>query len=182
MPKYKLTEGEARLLVAMFEHLKPYDERAKAKNTSVADEMNSAGGKILDTYYELLDMAMIVRLSIRERSIIKKRFGLSEDRKCYTREEIAPEFGVTRERIRQAEDKALKKIKQYMTELNEYETYMATCILEDKAQEHLEHSMEADDQGDTVSENVYGYDWIVCTDVKNKLAIQQEIRRFREKR
>lgn len=182
MPKYKLTDGEARLLVAIFVHLKPYYERAKTKNTSVADEMNSAGGKILNTYYFLLKRAMTVKLSVRERIIIEQRYGLLPHGKCYTCEEIAPEFGVTRERIRQAEDKALTKIKQYMTELDEYETYTATCILEDKVQEHLEHSMEAGDQGDTVSENVYGYDWIVCTDVKNKLAIQQDIRRFKEQR
>lgn len=182
MTKYKLTEGEARLLIAVFEHLKPYNEQAKAKNTSVADEMNSAGEKILNTYYFLLKRAMTVRLSVRERIIIKQRYGFLPHGKCYTREEIAPEFGVTRERIRQAEDKALTKIKQYMTELDEYETYMATCILEDKMQERLEHAMEAGDQGDTVSKNVYGHDWIVCTDVRNKLAIQQDIRRFKEQR
>lgn len=182
MPKYKLTEGEARLLVAVFEHLKPYDEQAKAKSTSVADEMNSAGGKILNTYYFLLKRAMAVKLSVRERIIIEQRYGFLPHGKCYTREEIAPGFGVTRERIRQAEDKALTKIKRYMTELDEYETYTATCVLEDKVQEHLEHSMEARDQGDTISENIYGHDWMVCTDVRNKLAIQQDIRRFKEQR
>lgn len=41
MTRYILAEGEALLLVAVFDHLKPYYEQAKAKGTSVADEMKS---------------------------------------------------------------------------------------------------------------------------------------------
>jgi RNA polymerase primary sigma factor len=48
-------------------------------------------------------------LSPREREIIKMRFGLVEEN-TYTLEEIAKRFHVTRERIRQIEESALKKL------------------------------------------------------------------------
>ena len=48
-------------------------------------------------------------LSYREREIIKLRYGLG-DGCCYTLEEVGTIFLVTRERIRQIEQKALKKL------------------------------------------------------------------------
>ncbi|MGB7293704.1 MAG: RNA polymerase sigma factor RpoD/SigA [Thermodesulfobacteriota bacterium] len=48
-------------------------------------------------------------LSPREREIIKMRFGLVEE-STYTLEEIAKKFQVTRERIRQIEESALKQL------------------------------------------------------------------------
>jgi len=48
-------------------------------------------------------------LSEREREIISLRFGL-EDGYTYTLEEIGRRFNVTRERIRQIEAKAIKKL------------------------------------------------------------------------
>ena len=50
-------------------------------------------------------------LSPREQKILKMRFGL-EDGKTHTLEEVGQEFGVTRERIRQIEAKALAKLKK----------------------------------------------------------------------
>ncbi len=50
-------------------------------------------------------------LSDRETKIIKMRFGLSNERE-HTLEEVGRLFKVTRERIRQIENKALEKIKQ----------------------------------------------------------------------
>ena len=41
------------------------------------------------------------------------RFGLNEDRKEYTLEEIGQKYGITRERIRQIEVKAINKLKFY---------------------------------------------------------------------
>ena len=51
-------------------------------------------------------------LSPREQKILKIRFGL-EDGVTHTLEEVGKEFGVTRERIRQIEAKALDKIRQH---------------------------------------------------------------------
>lgn len=50
-------------------------------------------------------------LSSRERDVLRLRFGL-EDGRARTLEEVGQVFGVTRERIRQIEAKALRKLRQ----------------------------------------------------------------------
>lgn len=55
---------------------------------------------------------LMVDLTPREQKILKMRFGL-EDGITHTLEEVGKEFGVTRERIRQIEAKALEKIRQH---------------------------------------------------------------------
>lgn len=56
---------------------------------------------------EVLDL-----LTPREQKILRMRFGL-DDGKAHTLEETGQEFGVTRERIRQIEAKALAKLKKH---------------------------------------------------------------------
>jgi RNA polymerase primary sigma factor len=51
-------------------------------------------------------------LTPREQKILRMRFGL-EDGKSHTLEEVGLEFGVTRERIRQIEAKALTKLRKH---------------------------------------------------------------------
>ena len=51
-------------------------------------------------------------LSARERQIICLRFGLDESRDPYTLEEVGRVLHVTRERVRQIESRALKKMRQ----------------------------------------------------------------------
>jgi len=60
-------------------------------------------------------------LQPREQKILEMRFGLS-DGVAHTLEEVGQEFGVTRERIRQIEAKALEKIKSHqgMKKLKDY--------------------------------------------------------------
>ncbi len=64
---------------------------------------------------------IIKDLSPREQKILEMRFGLN-DGVAHTLEEVGQEFGVTRERIRQIEAKALEKIQQHidMKRLKDY--------------------------------------------------------------
>ncbi|MBP1693360.1 MAG: sigA [Chloroflexi bacterium] len=54
---------------------------------------------------------VLATLTPREARIIRLRFGLDQDR-AYTLEEVGQKFGLTRERIRQIEGKALRRLRQ----------------------------------------------------------------------
>ena len=56
-------------------------------------------------------MSVLSTLTPREEMVLKLRFGL-EDGRARTLEEVGKEFNVTRERIRQIEAKALRKLRQ----------------------------------------------------------------------
>lgn len=53
---------------------------------------------------------LLCTLNSKEAEIIRKRFGIGEDMP-HTLEELGHEYGVTRERIRQIEMKAMRKLK-----------------------------------------------------------------------
>ena len=53
---------------------------------------------------------LISTLDLRERVIIKRRFGIEDERE-HTLEEVGEELGVTRERVRQIEFRALEKLR-----------------------------------------------------------------------
>lgn len=53
---------------------------------------------------------VLATLSPREARVLKLRFGLNSD-KAYTLEEVGEKFGLTRERIRQIEGKALRRLR-----------------------------------------------------------------------
>jgi RNA polymerase primary sigma factor len=63
--------------------------------------------ELLKNYIE----EIISELQPREKKILEMRFGLT-DGVTHTLEEVGQEFGVTRERIRQIEAKALDKIRK----------------------------------------------------------------------
>ncbi|NLK20171.1 MAG: RNA polymerase sigma factor RpoD [Synergistaceae bacterium] len=68
-------------------------------------EEAAAGHLLREQIEEMLD-----ELSEREREVLQYRFGL-EDGRSYTLEEVGKCFGVTRERIRQIEAKALRRLR-----------------------------------------------------------------------
>jgi RNA polymerase primary sigma factor len=76
-----------------------------------------AGRQILKEYVQ----GILTDLDPREQKILKMRFGL-EDGVTHTLEEVGEEFGVTRERIRQIESKALERIREHI-DINKLRDY-----------------------------------------------------------
>jgi RNA polymerase primary sigma factor len=54
---------------------------------------------------------VLATLKEREAGILRLRFGLGSDRREHTLEEVGTAYNVTRERIRQIEAKALRKMR-----------------------------------------------------------------------
>ncbi len=121
--------------VSKVHHIMRVSQEAISLNTPVGDEGEDsvlgefvedkktpspalrAGRSLLRKYQnEILE-----DLTSRERRIISMRFGL-EDGISHTLEEVGKEFGVTRERIRQIEARALEKIRVHK-KLNKLEGY-----------------------------------------------------------
>jgi len=74
------------------------DEEIRPEDQASVELLKSHLSEVLDT------------LNDREKKVLKLRFGL-EDGRQRTLEEVGREFGVTRERIRQIEAKALRKLR-----------------------------------------------------------------------
>ncbi len=76
------------------------------EDETVPGPVDAAAKQLLkEQLHEILD-----QLSERERRVLEMRFGL-QDGQGRTLEEVGSEFGVTRERIRQIEAKALRKLR-----------------------------------------------------------------------
>ncbi len=87
------------------------------KDEKTITPMQSASQRLLRD-----KLAAILRdLTPREQKILSMRFGL-DDGITHTLEEVGKEFGVTRERIRQIEAKALSRIREH-DEINKLEEY-----------------------------------------------------------
>ena len=78
------------------------------EDTETIMPTQSASRKLLKGHVD----EVLEELTPREQKILKIRFGL-EDGVTHTLEEVGQEFGVTRERIRQIEAKALDKIRDH---------------------------------------------------------------------
>jgi RNA polymerase primary sigma factor len=76
------------------------------EDPSVVEPDDAASKELLrEQFRSVLDF-----LNVREREVLAMRFGLNDGRD-HTLEEVGKTFGVTRERIRQIEAKALRKLR-----------------------------------------------------------------------
>jgi RNA polymerase primary sigma factor len=118
--------AEMNLEVDKIRHIQKISQETVSLETSVGD---SDDDSVLGDFIEDTETIMpaqsasrkllknhvgevLAELSPREQKILKIRFGL-EDGVTHTLEEVGQEFGVTRERIRQIEAKALDKIRDH---------------------------------------------------------------------
>jgi len=117
--------SEMDLPLAKVEHIMKISQETVSLESPVGEEEDSKLGDFIEdkisispeeiTIYEMLKGRInesISVLSPREQKILKMRFGLSGER-THTLEDVGQEFGVTRERIRQIEAKALERIREH---------------------------------------------------------------------
>ncbi|MDR0811516.1 MAG: sigma-70 family RNA polymerase sigma factor, partial [Paludibacter sp.] len=74
------------------------------------DSPNADKGLLYESLAREIDRVLASTLAERERDIVKKFFGIGTPE--LTLEEIGDEFGLTRERVRQIKEKAIRKMKQ----------------------------------------------------------------------
>ncbi len=107
------------------EHIMKISQETVSLESPVGEEEDSKLGDFIEDKESLSPEEVTIRsmmkldldeflqfLTAREQKILKMRFGL-EDGRTHTLEEVGKEFGVTRERIRQIEAKALQKLKKH---------------------------------------------------------------------
>ena len=118
--------AEMNLEVDKIRHIQKISQETVSLETSVGDNEDDSvlGDFIEDTETVMPHQAasrkllkthisdILNELTPREQKILRIRFGL-EDGVTHTLEEVGQEFGVTRERIRQIEAKALEKIREH---------------------------------------------------------------------
>jgi RNA polymerase primary sigma factor len=122
-PLVKETAKEMLMTVPEIENLMKISQQPRSLSTPVGDDKEATLEQfVADTNQpslydkvsrELLKDALnkvLETLSPREKKVLMMRFGL-EDGKPKTLEEVGKEFKVTRERIRQIEAKAIRKLK-----------------------------------------------------------------------
>jgi RNA polymerase nonessential primary-like sigma factor len=82
----------------------------------VTDGDGNAGAAAVEDAPSPID-ALIARLPPRQRDVLERRYGLN-DRGVQSLAEVAAEIGLTRERVRQIQSEALKRLRQLVEQRN----------------------------------------------------------------
>ena len=109
---------EVEKILGFFQRPTSLDEKVRDedKDTHIGDLIEDKNALSPEEYSdrkrmtEEIDQLLSSRLTEREERVIRLRFGLTDDGKARTLEEVGKELNVTRERVRQIEAKALRKI------------------------------------------------------------------------
>lgn len=95
---------------------------------TVADGVADSGKSVDEEVAELLlriDVGKLLsRLNVREREVIKLRYGLENHNRCLPLDEIAKLLGISTERVRHLQSRALRKMRRLGEEL-ELDDYLA---------------------------------------------------------
>ena len=95
----------------------PIGEEEHGEQTVLADFIEAENQNVEGIATSKFDSASLMkvvkaRLSDRELLVVSRRFGIYPYDRCETLEEIGKDLNVTRERIRQIEEKALRKLRK----------------------------------------------------------------------
>jgi RNA polymerase primary sigma factor len=120
IPRDKITQINFWMATSTSSLEAPIGEDSEGKVSDLIEDQTSIQP---DSKIEhLLDKERVANLleimTDREREILDMRFGLA-DKKTHTLAEVARKLGVSRERIRQIEELALKKIRKFVEGTNE---------------------------------------------------------------
>lgn len=120
IPLSKLTQliEAAQSAVSMDTPANQTDESMKIADFLIDENTLSPDSKVTqDNLFGDIDK-MLSRLTQKERDVLVLRYGLGKNAERKTLDEIASQYNVSRERIRQIENRALSKLRRYCRDKN----------------------------------------------------------------
>lgn len=121
MPLNKLTQliESAQSAISIEAPANKKDDNVKIADFIIDESTSTPDNKVTqDNLFGDIEK-MLNRLSQKERDVLMLRFGLGKDGERKTLEEIGTQYNVSRERIRQIENRALSKLRKFCRDKNQ---------------------------------------------------------------